>query len=173
MADAVNVNHAFASTKTDSADASIVSKNEWNAPEIFSGGLDGQPILKDSSKATGAKWGQAITVDIIGATYTGASPSTALFTKTVTVTDKCAVVGFIQFSATLSSGTSFTVTPRRNGTNLTPFVMTANGTVQSVQFASAEIAAGSAVFDVILTTSGGATISAFSGTITYLTLPTP
>lgn len=115
MADQVEVNHAFVSAKPDSSDATIVSANEWNADLLFSGGADGQPLIKDSSKTTGAKFGQAPLAYRTSDTYSGASPSGAMASTAITTTDVANLMFFVNINATLASGNTVTVEIKRNG----------------------------------------------------------
>lgn len=55
MADAI-VKPAFQSTATDNAVPGQLGPAEWNAARVFSGGNDGEILVRDSGSATGAAW---------------------------------------------------------------------------------------------------------------------
>lgn len=171
MADAVKINHAFVSAKIDSTDASIVSSSEWNADEVLSGGQNGQVVLKDATKPSGAKWGQAIASFSGAVSYAGASPSPPLGTTSVVITDHALVLVILTLAATLSAGTTYTVTIRRNGVVQVSYVFAA-AAHQTIIAPFLEGTPGTVVFDITAaTTTGGATFSALSGNVTALTLP--
>ena len=54
MADTLK--HKFVSTKPESADTTIVSKNEWNEEHAFTGGTNGQYLTRSTGASDGAAW---------------------------------------------------------------------------------------------------------------------
>lgn len=171
MADAVNINHSFVTAKPQSTDSSLVSRNAWNLPLLLSGGQDGQPILKDSTKSTGAKWGQALTIGVGAVSYSGASPSSAQGSVPVTITDNCLVLVIPQVQATVSAGTTYTLTVRRNTVSIGSLILPTGGIHQATFTPSVESTPGTVTFDVTATVGGGATFTSFSGSLLCLTFP--
>lgn len=55
MAD-VEVKPAFVSPKPSSSDSTKIDGPRWNAARLFSGGADGEVVVRDSASATGASW---------------------------------------------------------------------------------------------------------------------
>lgn len=53
---AVLVQPAFQSIYPDSGDVTKFGPNAWNAARLFSGGIDGQIVVRDAASATGASW---------------------------------------------------------------------------------------------------------------------
>jgi hypothetical protein len=47
---------AFVSPFLDGPDATKLQPSEWNAPRLFTGGVDGQILSRDAASATGATW---------------------------------------------------------------------------------------------------------------------
>lgn len=71
MAD-VLVNHAFVSLKSDGPDTTFVRPSNWNANLKFSGGLDGDALVRDSGAPDGASWQPGVPVGSVSA-YAGAT----------------------------------------------------------------------------------------------------
>lgn len=59
MAD-VLVKPAFQSAQSDTGDATRLGPTFWNASRLFSGGNNGELVVRDASSATGAAWSAAI-----------------------------------------------------------------------------------------------------------------
>lgn len=55
MADVVVV-HKFVSGKADGPDPTLVQPSKWNQDHNFSGGTDGQVLVRDSTQVDGANW---------------------------------------------------------------------------------------------------------------------
>ncbi len=73
--------HKFISTKTQSPDPTLVSKNEWNGEHVFQGGTNGQVLSFDNTQTDNAKWvtaARAINISVrdfvTGGAGTQASP---------------------------------------------------------------------------------------------------
>jgi hypothetical protein len=66
---ALNINHAFVSAKADNPDPTIVDSTIWNAGLVVSGGVNGQLMVRDSTKPSGAEWTD--TPELAGATIDG------------------------------------------------------------------------------------------------------
>ena len=58
MAD-VLVKPAFVSLFPDSGDVTKFGPNAWNAARLFSGGSDGEIVVRSAASATGAAWSSA------------------------------------------------------------------------------------------------------------------
>lgn len=170
MADAVHINHASLSAKPDNPNQSIMSSNEWNADEILSGGQDGQIILKDSTKATGAKWGQAITINVGNITYSGSSPTPPEGVVPVTVNDHCVVLLVAGVQSTTSGGAVTQVNVRRNGVVIGGFFV-ASATSYTALFPFVENTPGTVTYDLVASVGGGQTFTNFSGSTFTLTFP--
>lgn len=65
MSDVVSVRSPFQSVRSDGADGTKFQPSHQNADRIFSGGVNGEFVKRDSSSATGASWA-AITKSDIG-----------------------------------------------------------------------------------------------------------
>lgn len=177
MSEQVDVKHAFVSTKPDSSDASLVSSSEWNAPLLISGGISGAPLLRDTTKATGARWGQPIGVISAGISgYTGPSPSPPLGTVSISILDHTVALVMPTIACTVSTGVDsvYTVTFRRNGVNIGAFFFAANGAHETILSADGlSFAPATYVYDLVVSTSGGATFTGFSGILSVIVLPIP
>lgn len=63
MAD-VLVKPAFQSTVPDTGDTTKLGPNAWNAARQFTGGTDGDVVVRDPASSTGASWvPRTVTVD--------------------------------------------------------------------------------------------------------------
>lgn len=51
--------HRFASAKIQGPDPTIIGPNEWNDEHVFTGGVDGQALVRDSAASDGVSWGAA------------------------------------------------------------------------------------------------------------------
>jgi microcystin-dependent protein len=71
MAD-VLVNHDFVSAKSDGPDTTFVRPSNWNAPLKFTGGADGDALIRDTGTPTGASWQPGVPVGSVSA-YAGAT----------------------------------------------------------------------------------------------------
>jgi len=56
MSGPVLVKPAFQSALADSGDATKLGPNSWNAARLFSGGVNGEMLVRDTASATGASW---------------------------------------------------------------------------------------------------------------------
>lgn len=176
MADQISVKHAFVSSKVDSSDASLVSASEWNAPLLFTGGGDGSIALRDTTKASGARWGQAIYVNGSAiANYVGPSPAPPLGAVNVTVQDHAVALVLPTIACTVSTGVDsvYTVTIRRNGIAIGSFFFAANGAHETILYADGLAVTGTYVYDLVVSVGGAATFTAFNGTLHALVLPIP
>lgn len=171
MADAVLIKHAKVSAKADLPDSALILPSDWNAAEILSGGQDGQLCMKDSTKATGAKWSQSIVPTLTNGTYSGTSPSGALGAAIITIADKCVTLGWINAVCTLASGTTYTLNLRRNGTVIVSHTLTANGTTQMFHHTLTELTPTTVTYD--FTVSAGANFTSFVLVATFITFPIP
>lgn len=171
MADQVNIKHAFVSGKVDSDDTSIVSQSEWNAALLLSSGQDGQPILRDSSKPTGAKWGQGIFIRAATIpNYVGTTPTPVFGSVTVSVTDPAIVLLIPILGCTTVSGGAYTVRLRRNGAQIVTFVLSTDGTQHCLVFPDFGAVIGANTYDLIAESSGAVDFTAFTGSFTAVVL---
>jgi hypothetical protein len=176
MADQISVKHAFVTSKVDSSDASLVSANEWNAPLLFSGGSDGGVALRDSTKPSGARWGQPIYVNGSAiSNYAGPSPSPPLGAVSVAVQDHAVALIMPTIACTVSTGVDsvYTVSIRRNGVVIGAFFFAANGAHETILYADGLAVAGTYVYDIVVSVGGAATFTAFNGTLHAIVLPIP
>jgi microcystin-dependent protein len=74
MAD-VLVNHDFVSAKSDGPDTTFVRPSNWNAPLKFTGGADGDALIRDTGTPTGASWQPGVPVGSVSAYAGSAAPS--------------------------------------------------------------------------------------------------
>lgn len=137
MAD-VLVNHAFVSSKPDSADASIVSSSEWNAAALFANGLQGQLLARSSSSLTGAVYIDGAKISLSPGTHSGASPSPSICPLVLTFN----TTTFLQITATAvaatSGGATVTIAIERNGSTVDSFVIVGTGTHGATSFVIGE-----------------------------------
>lgn len=56
MADHNSLIHKFISSKTQSPDPTLVSKNEWNQEHVFQGGVNGQALTFDNTQTDHVVW---------------------------------------------------------------------------------------------------------------------
>lgn len=176
MADQVSVKHAFVSPKVDSSDNSLVSASEWNAPLLFTGGSDGGAALRDSTKASGARWGQPIYVNGSAiANYAGPSPAPPLGAVNVTVIDHAVALVMPTIACTVSTGVDsvYTVNIRRNGIVIGSYFFAANGAHETVLFSDGLAVPGTYVYDLVVSVGGAATFTGFGGTLHAIVLPIP
>lgn len=176
MADQIDVKHAFVSSKVDSSDNSLVSASEWNAPLLFSGGDNGSVALRDPTKPSGARWGQAIyVIGSVVPNYVGPSPSPPLGAVSVTVQDHAVALVLPTIICTVSTGVDavYTVTLRRNGINIGPFIFAANGAHETILFSDGLAVPGTYVYDIVVSVGGAATFTAFNGALHAIVLPIP
>jgi hypothetical protein len=54
------VKHAFVSAKADTADATLVQPSNWNDEHQFSGGNDGESLVRSASATDGAVWAERL-----------------------------------------------------------------------------------------------------------------
>lgn len=154
----VNINHAFISAKPESLDDTIVSKNEWNADEIISGGADGQLVARDSSSSTGGSYVAGPLRATGTGTYSGASPSGALAPVNVTFSTSVVVMLCVNAVAVLSAGGTFTVNLRRDGSGFRTRAYFGGGAYAGAVDVFEETA-GSHTYDVTISVGGGATFT--------------
>jgi hypothetical protein len=81
-----SLTHKFISTKTESPDSTIVSKNEWNEEHIFNGGISGQALTYDGSQTDHAKWTTLPLKDLIKVVYVQSAPSLIVVNNSVETT---------------------------------------------------------------------------------------
>jgi hypothetical protein len=161
MADTVHVKHAFVSTKPDSPDSSLVSSSEWNASELFSGGVQGDTIARDSGSATGASWVSGVRAQSDSDTHTGASPSPALLDIVVTLTGAANILAIPVIVAVTSGGSVCTLSLRENGTPLSGWTAPGNGVANNNPILLVR-SAGSYAYTVVATASGAETFTSLN-----------
>lgn len=71
----VLVTPAFQSAVPDSGDTTKLGPTAWNAARLFSGGADGQSVIRDSVAATGASWGERSRVLTVSTVQAGTPAS--------------------------------------------------------------------------------------------------
>lgn len=62
--------HLFVSTASDGPDASKLRPSNWNAEHVFTGGVDGNILVRDSVVPEGASWKGVLQLSFGGATLT-------------------------------------------------------------------------------------------------------
>lgn len=112
MAD-FDITHAFVSTKNESSDDTIASKNEWNAPHVVDNDINGQYLVVSATYAP-TNLGFVDQAKAYNTTYT-VPGSTALpltvANTVVTKTSVCIVVVVLTVTGlTLANGTAITLT---------------------------------------------------------------
>lgn len=168
MADTVLLNHAFVSAKVDASDQSLVSANEWNAALLIAGGVDGQALLRDSSKPTGGRWTDGPGITTNTDTYSGSSPSPALCARTIVFTTSAVIFLIVGTKAITSAGGQLTVALRRDGVNIASQPAEgATGLFNVSAFAVQSEVAGTHTYDVVISVSGQ---TFTSSTVTLTTL---
>lgn len=112
---AVDIRHAFVSAKVDSADSSIVSKDEWNNAHVLTGGSQGQLAARDAGSVTGGTYVDGSTVQINSGSYSGSSPSTDLAQILATNNTPANVYCLATIAAVTSGGANVQAFIKRNG----------------------------------------------------------
>jgi|SRR5215510_6454532 len=159
MAD-VLVNHAFVTAKADSPDPTLVSASEWNAAEVFSGGVLGQLVKRDTGSIQGATYIDGPNVHVGGGTYSGASPSPALAAVVLTMATASLVMIAVNANVVLSTGNTYTLVVRRNGATFRTRSARATGEFFCVAVDLAAEAVGTVTFDVVISVGAGTFTSA-------------
>lgn len=156
---AESVTHAFVSAKAQSPDTTLVSKNEWNDGHVFSGGINGQVLIYDSSQANNMKWVDGAK-SYTGGNSTGAvaSPLSTPTLVTITAGSNTIVQLNPDLACTTSGGASYTLDVKLNGAT----ILTISGIASGAQFTypySFTVAAGTHTLSATLTASAGTFLS--------------
>lgn len=155
----VHINHAFISTKAESADNTIVSKNEWNEDLVLSGGTNGQQAIADDTQDSGAKWVQGPTGSRVADTFSGGATSGELSSTILTTTERSYVFLFVEAGAITASGNDAVISLRRNGSTIKQWeVEGVSGNIYQVGTWVIAETAGTHTYSLIISI-GGSTIT--------------
>lgn len=160
MAEAIT--HNFVSAKTQSADTTLVSKNEWNDGHGYNSGGANQHLVYDGTQTNNQKWvdgaGVSLSSIAIGAT---ASPYSSGTITTIVATSKVTGVLLLFATAITSGGASYAITIKVDGAD-----QAAIGAIPSGAFftfpRAITLVAGSHEISLVFTASSG-TFTSISG----------
>src|SRR4030095_1977011 len=160
MAD-VSIVHAFILSKPESPDPSIVSNQEWNAPNLVSGGISGQLLMRDGNAQTGASYMDGAGVERSSDAFSGSATTTpAMAVTTVSCNSNAYILVQPHVNVTLAVGNSAIMSIRRNGAVITTGAIRADGAFyQPFNWLFAEVP-GSYAYDILLMGSSGAITNA-------------
>lgn len=157
----VEITHGFVTAKADSADATLVSANEWNALLTVGGGVNGHIPVRDSTQTHGAKWTQGTTVQkTIGSSSPGTASTPALAQQVLTFTTNVVLIFTLWVQATSSAGQAIAAVIRRDGSNIA-LINGAGGGIGAVLWVdvSTELP-GTHTYDVIVSVATGSLTTA-------------
>lgn len=115
----VSVKPAFQSTFPDSGDVTKFGPTAWNAARLFSGGSDGDQLVRDSLSATGASW--SVVAAAAGA-LTGATLAANVLASSLTSVGTLASLAFGDGSSILRQDAA-NILALRNGANAQSFIV--------------------------------------------------
>ena len=167
---ALNINHQHVSTKPDSADSSLVSSSEWNAPLVATSGAHNQIVVRDGGSATGLGLIDGPGAAIATESHSGAGPTPELADTVVTLTTSGFVLLFVTVRALVSDSSTVTVFVKRNGAVIDQYTVPGTGFSNCQAVLRLELA-GSYTYTVACGLGSG-TFTSVTGTITYLKLGT-
>lgn len=149
----VAITHPFVSTKSESPDNTIVSKNEWNDRLNMSGGLNGQLVMADSTQTHGAKWVNGPAGLNNSANYSGGNLSGALASIAVVKNTNVFLLAIVTFGGTLASGTTCTVSLYRNAVQFRTQTVQADGIFRPLVYLFSDTT-GTDNYSVVVSTAG-------------------
>lgn len=162
------VNHPFVSTKPDSADSTIVSSSEWNAPLKFDNGTNGQAAVRNSADPQGASWVHGPEVRNNQNNHSGVAPSPPLAVTTITFTSNAVAHLSVVASCLTADASAGIIQLYRDGVLRNSTNLPVNGQVVTARVDSINEVPGTHTYHLVMTSSGANITTSFAQLVTLV-----